>query len=95
MFGLIGTLKAASGFFVDVSYWVLRFKERQLPRPYRSFGYPVLPMIPVLADGTLVFLFTSANYTGGIVAVGLWLLCIPFALIAHHARKLERVAPVA
>jgi amino acid transporter len=89
VFGLIATLNAASGFLVDVSYWVLRVKEPQLPRPYRAFGYPVLPMIPVLVDGTLVVLFTSANYTGGIVAVGLLLLCIPFALIAHRARKIE------
>jgi len=89
VFGLIGTLNAATGFFVDVSYWVLRVKEPQLSRPYRSFGYPVLPMIPVLVDGTLVVLFTSANYTGGIVAVGLLLMCIPFALIAHRGRKIE------
>jgi APA family basic amino acid/polyamine antiporter len=95
VFGLIGTLNAASGFLVDISYWVLRRKEPDLPRPYRAVGYPVLPAIPVLVDGTLVVLFTTANYTGGLVAVGLALLCIPFALIAHRARKLQGVAPVA
>jgi APA family basic amino acid/polyamine antiporter len=89
VFGLIATLNAASGFLVDVSYWVLRKREPALPRPFQAIGYPVLPMIPVLVDGTLVVLFSTADYTGGIVAVGLALLCIPFALIAHRARKIE------
>jgi APA family basic amino acid/polyamine antiporter len=87
VFGLIATLNAASGFLVDVSFWVLRVKEPQLPRPYRAFGYPVLPMIPVVVDGFLIVLFTTADYTGGLVAVGLGLLCVPFALLAHRARK--------
>lgn len=94
VFGLIGTLNAAGGFLVDISYWVLRWKEPELPRPYKSFGYPVLPMIPVLVDGALVVLFTSANYIGGMVAIGLLLLCIPFALIAHRARKIEAVLSI-
>jgi len=87
VFGLIATLNAASGVLVDISYWVLRFREPQLPRPFRAAGYPVLPAIPLLVDGSLVVLFAMADYTGGLVAVGLGLLCIPFALIAQRARK--------
>ncbi len=87
VFGLIATLNAASGFLVDISFWVLRKREPDLPRPFRAIGYPVLPMIPVLVDGSLVVLFTAANYTGGLVALGLGLLCIPFAFVAHRARK--------
>jgi amino acid transporter len=87
VFGLIATLNAASGFLVDISFWVLRKREPGLPRPFRAIGYPVLPMIPVLVDGSLVVLFTAANYTGGLVALGLGLLCIPFAFVAHRARK--------
>jgi hypothetical protein len=44
-------------------------------------------MIPVLVDGALVVLFSVANYTGVLVALGLGLLCIPFAFLAHRARK--------
>lgn len=87
VFGLIATLNATSGFLVDIAYWVLRLREPQLPRPFRAVGYPVLPMIPVLADGALVALFGTANLAGGAVAVGLIVLCIPFALIARRARK--------
>jgi APA family basic amino acid/polyamine antiporter len=87
VFGLIATLNAVSGFLIDVSYWVLRRREPELPRPYRAFGYPVLPMIPVVVDFSLVILFTAANYKGGLVALGLGLMCIPFAIVAHRARK--------
>jgi len=87
VFGLIATLNATSGFFIDVAYWVLRRKEPQLPRPFRSFGYPVLPAIPPILDASLVILFTLANHKGGYVAIGMILLCIPFAWIAHRARQ--------
>jgi amino acid transporter len=87
VFGLIATLNAASGFLVNIAYWVLRVKEPALKRPFRAIGYPVLPMIPVLADGGLLVLFTTANYIGGLVAIGLGLFCIPFAFVAHRARR--------
>ncbi len=87
VFGLIGTLNAASGFLIDISFFVLRFREPQLPRPYRALGYPALTAVPVIVDGSLVLLFTTANYVGGLVAVGLALLCIPFALVARRAQK--------
>jgi amino acid transporter len=93
VFGLIATLNAASGLLVDIAYWVLRVKEPQLPRPFRAIGYPVLPLIPVLVDAALVVLFTTADYTGGLVAVGLGLLCFPFAIVAHRARKAAAAVP--
>lgn len=90
VFGLIATLNATSGFLIDVSYWVLRRREPELPRPFRSFGYPVLPAIPPILDAALIVLFTAASYIGGVVAIGMILLCVPFAAIAHRARKAER-----
>ncbi len=93
VFGLIGTLNAASGFLIDISFFVLRAREPGLPRPYRAIGYPVLPVIPVIVDGSLVLLFTTANYIGGLVAVGLALLCIPFALVARRAQKAAPAVP--
>lgn len=92
VFGLIATLNATSGVLVDLSYWVLRIKEPDLPRPFRAFGYPVLPLIPLLVDTSLVVLFTAADYAGGVVAVALGLLCIPFAVVAHRVRAAEAAA---
>jgi APA family basic amino acid/polyamine antiporter len=92
VFGLIATLNAASGFLVDISFFVLRFREPELARPYRAFGYPVLALIPPLVDGSLVVLFTTADYVGGLVALGLALLCVPLALLARRARKTAAAA---
>lgn len=87
VFGLIATLNAAVGLLADLAFWILRVREPHLTRPYRAVGYPILPAIPVVVDALLVMLFTVADYRGGLVALGLGLLCIPFALIAHRARK--------
>jgi APA family basic amino acid/polyamine antiporter len=87
VFGLIATLNAASGALIDLSFFVLRRREPALPRPYRAIGYPVLPLIPLLVDTALIILFTAANYVGGLVALGMALLCIPFAILARRAQS--------
>ena len=87
VFGLIATLNAVAGVLTDAAFWALRWREPLLARPYRAFGYPVLPAIPILADASIVVLFVSADYTGGLVALAMGVLCIPFAYAAHKARK--------
>jgi amino acid transporter len=87
IFGLIGTLDTVAAILVDVSYFVLRRREPDLPRPYRAIGHPVLPLIVLAIEVSLIFLFVSASYRGGLVALGICLLCIPFAMIARHARQ--------
>ena len=63
------------------------YSQPELPRPHRAYGYPLLTAIPLAVDVSLVILFTAANYKGGLVALGMGLLCIPFAIIAHRARR--------
>jgi amino acid transporter len=84
VFGLIGTLDSLSGVLVDSAYFVLRRREPDLPRPFRALWHPVLPGLVLLSDATLLVLFASANYVGGAVALGLALLCIPFAMLARR-----------
>jgi amino acid transporter len=90
VFGLIGTLDTVAAILVDVSYFVLRRREPDLPRPYRAIGHPVLPLIVLAIEVMLIFLFVSANYIGGLVALGLGLLCIPFAMIARRGQRALR-----
>jgi len=85
VFGLIGTLDSLSGVLVDSAYFVLRRREPDLTRPFRAIGYPALPALVLLSDAALLVLFASADYVGGAVALGLALLCIPFALLARRA----------
>ncbi len=86
VFGLIGTLDSLAGILVDVSYFVLRRRAPDLPRPYRAIWHPVLPALVLAADVALLILFASANYVGGAVALGLALLCIPFAMLTRRGR---------
>jgi len=87
VFGLIGTLDTAAGILIDAAFFALRWREPDLPRPFRAIGYPVVPAIPLVTDVALLALFAGADYVGGAVALGLGLLCIPFAWIARRARK--------
>jgi APA family basic amino acid/polyamine antiporter len=86
VFGLIGTLDSLSGLLVDTSYFVLRSREPELPRPFRALWHPVLPALVLLTDGALLILFASADRVGGAVALGLCLLCIPLAMLARRGR---------
>jgi APA family basic amino acid/polyamine antiporter len=85
-FGLIATLQSGALVLVIVSLFVLRRREPELARPFRAFGYPWLPGLALVIDLTLLALFLAANRTAGLYAAVLWLLCIPFAILARRAR---------
>lgn len=85
-FGLIATLQSAAFILVILALFVLRRREPAMVRPFRAIGYPWLPAIVLCVDAALFALFLNANRTGGLYAALLWLLCIPFAMIARRAR---------
>jgi APA family basic amino acid/polyamine antiporter len=85
-FGLIATLQAAAFILVILSLFVLRRREPGLARPFRAIGYPWLPALVLLLDVALLALFLNANWIGGLYAAILWVICIPFAIIARRAR---------
>jgi amino acid transporter len=86
-------MNAVGAIVVIVALFVLRRREPGLPRPYRALGYPVLPVLALLLEGTALALYSAADVTGILFAVGLCLACVPFALIARHGRiKLGDIA---
>ncbi|HEY1631289.1 MAG TPA: APC family permease [Rhizomicrobium sp.] len=87
LFGLIGTLGVAAFILTIASIFVLRRREPDLPRPYRAFGYPLLPALVLAVDIALLVLFLNANWWGALYAVILWLACIPFAMVARRANR--------
>lgn len=87
VFGLIATLDTVSAILVGAAYFILRFREPNLPRPFRAVGYPILPALVLLLDTALIFLFSSSDYRGGLVTVAMVLLCIPFAIVARRAKS--------
>lgn len=87
MFGLIAILATAAQVLVDAALFMLRWKEPDLARPFRAIGYPVLPALVLLIDLGLLCLFAGANWFGAGLALGLAVLCVPFAMIARRARS--------
>jgi APA family basic amino acid/polyamine antiporter len=67
--------------------FILRKKQPDLPRPYKAFGYPVLPIIYVLVASTLALLLLifETNYT--LPGLGIILLGIPLYYIALRQKK--------
>ncbi|HLY56736.1 MAG TPA: APC family permease [Stellaceae bacterium] len=86
VFGLIGTINALTDLLVAVAYFRLRRREPDLPRPFRAILHPVLPLAYLVIVAVELALFASADLRGGAVALGLGLICVPFALIARRGR---------
>jgi amino acid transporter len=86
LFGLIATLQIVAIILVVASLFVLRRREPALKRPFKAILYPWLPGLVLVVDLSLLALFLRANWRGGAVAVALWLLCIPFAIVARRAQ---------
>jgi APA family basic amino acid/polyamine antiporter len=94
VFGLIGTMNALGGIIIIVGLFVLRRREPDLPRPYRAFLYPALPVVALVLEATTLALYSAADTTGILFAIGLCLACVPFALVARRGRiRLGDIAP--
>jgi APA family basic amino acid/polyamine antiporter len=86
-FGLIATLQSAAFILVISALFVLRRREPGLTRPFRAIAYPWAPLFVLAIDFALLGLFLNANKVGGLYAALLWLLAVPFAVIARRARR--------
>lgn len=86
VFGLIGTLNQLSGLITDVAFFALRYRAPNLPRPFRAFLSPWLPVLLVVLDAVLLVLFAASDRKGAMVAASLCLLCVPLGLVARRPR---------
>ena len=93
VFGLIGTLDTLSALLTVTSLFVLRRREPDLVRPYRAIGYPLLPALGIVIEIVLLVLFNAADVRGFEAAAALTALCVPFAWIAHRARRNAAALP--
>ena len=79
--------------FTTAGLFVLRSKRPDAPRPYRAFGYPVLPLIYILlCCGVMVLLLLSpTTRTEAVSGLVLVLIGIP---VFYLWRRVERPSPV-
>ena len=86
VFGLVATLNIANAVLIELGFFILRRREPQLARPYRAMGYPWLPALALAVDAAVLCFIASADHEGILVAIGLTLLCVPFAMAARARR---------
>lgn len=69
--------------FVYLALFILRRKEPDLPRPYRTKGYPFLPAIMVLAAVTFLTGYIISNTMNSLYCIGILILIYPAFLIVR------------
>lgn len=84
-----GFTLALNSFVTVLSVFVLRWHQPQLPRPYRTFGFPLTPLLYLALTGwTLAFVLANRPVEGlfglGVIASGLVLY-----FIAAGSRRLD------
>ncbi len=85
-----GFTLALNSFVTVLSVFVLRWRQPRLPRPYRTFGYPVTPLLYLVLTGwTLAFVLVNKPVEGlfglGVIAAGL-----VFYLVSARASSASR-----
>jgi APA family basic amino acid/polyamine antiporter len=65
---------------------VLRFKRPEMPRPYRTLGYPLVPVVFVLAIACLVVSTLLKSPRESLMGVGLVALGLPFYFFWKRGR---------
>jgi APA family basic amino acid/polyamine antiporter len=72
---------------------VLRIKRPEMPRPYRTLGYPVLPVLFVLAAVSLIVSTLFDSPRESLLGLGLILLGLPFYFYWER-RKRGPIGPI-
>jgi APA family basic amino acid/polyamine antiporter len=92
VFLLVGAFTIVAFLVVDAAFFVLRWREPDLPRPFRAKCYPWLPAFALALDAALLGAFAWAD-PRSLIYVGLCLLAaMPFALFA--AKRARNFASV-
>jgi APA family basic amino acid/polyamine antiporter len=71
-----GFTLALNSFVTVLGVFVLRWRQPELPRPYRTFGFPLTPLLYLALTGwTLAFVLINKPVEGlfglGVIASGL------------------------
>jgi APA family basic amino acid/polyamine antiporter len=101
MSGTFETLLAIAAFLgiagdsvVWLALFVLRRREPDLPRPYRAFGYPLIPALVFLGGLILVIVYVAGNPVDSLISMGILLAFLPIYLLTHRSRSQRRLDEV-
>lgn len=77
MFLIVGALGVLPVLVAEASFFKLRRSAPDLPRPYRALGYPLLPLVALLIETSLLVLFLTADIRSGISIIAAVAICVP------------------
>ena len=86
LFKLTAALAIFAFFLYELSLFALRWRQPDLPRPFRAIGYPFLPALVCLLDLGLLVAFIAADPISGVYMAGLIAVCIPVGIVLHRRR---------
>lgn len=72
---------------IVASVFVLRSREPQMARPYRTWGYPITPLIFLAVSAWYLFGLLRDRLTGSLIGIGIMLLGVPFYLYWRRQAK--------
>jgi APA family basic amino acid/polyamine antiporter len=75
--------------FVTSSIFVFRIKYPDAERPYRAFGYPVVPVVFILVATWLLFSTVMSNPLKSLIGLGLIALGLPVYYYLTKKYKVE------
>ena len=94
VFRLMGALTLFATCLYVFSYFALRRKRSDLPRPYRARGHPWLPAFILIANVALVAAYVISDPISGLVMLGLIAVCVPIGLYLGTQRRRASQLPV-
>lgn len=90
VFLAVGALSIAILVVVDAAFFVLRWREPELERPYRAILYPWLPALALALDLAVLAAFLLSDGRGALfMAIGIG-LCIPLTLLSGRVPPTRR-----
>jgi APA family basic amino acid/polyamine antiporter len=90
--GSFDAILGVDAFFIVVLYlvvflslFVLRRREPETARPYRAWGYPIVPGLAVVFAVALLVAMTLGDHRGAIITFALLLVSLP---MSHVVRRM-------
>lgn len=77
-----------------LAIFILRVKQPDIPRPYKAFGYPVIPSLYILTTTVIMIILLIFKPLYTFPGLGIVLLGIPVFFIWDHFRRKNGIALV-
>jgi amino acid transporter len=91
VFLLMGAMTLFTFVVTDIAYFVLRYREPELARPFRARGHPYLPIVLLAIDGALFAAILWADPFGGMSMLAMIAIAIPISGLIHYLKRRQPV----